>query len=205
MARKIDLSALRKKAVQDVREATKLYDNTASLEYWNHAWIAKMTAVEVHAIWERYAETRLVAALNHNPKHFISEEGIVGLAGVSVALARYIVRGGRAYFDVRSTDDLIGKANKWLGNTANPFASLTLSDRAYIDCLTAIRNCVVHGSETSVTGYKRSIRKVYGLVKAPTDPAEFLHAKDPRASCPAPNKARLHGLVDVIAKVIQKT
>jgi len=59
MARKIDLSALRKKSVQEVREATKLYDASDAFEYWSRAWVAKMTAVEVHAVWERYVETRL--------------------------------------------------------------------------------------------------------------------------------------------------
>jgi hypothetical protein len=32
-----------------------------------------MTAVEIHAAWERYVEVRLVVALNHSPEHFLQE------------------------------------------------------------------------------------------------------------------------------------
>jgi hypothetical protein len=204
MPRKVDLSALRKKAAQDVRDATKLYDSVGALEYWHQAWIAKMTAVEIHAIWERYVETRLVAALNHSPKHFIEEQSIAGLTGISTGLARYIVRGGRNFFDFRSTADLLNKASNWLESAANPFNSLSHTDRSYIDCLAAVRNCVVHGSDASINAYKRSIRTVYGIKAAP-EPAEFLHAKDQRPTSPARYKSRLHGLAEVVAKAIQNT
>jgi hypothetical protein len=203
MARKIDLPALRKKSIKDVRKAMEFYDSAGALEYWFQAWIAKMTAVEVHAIWERYVETRLVAALNHNPKNFLEEQNIIGLTRMSVGLANYIVRGGNRYFDFRSMDDLKGKAKRWLGAT-NPFSSLPAADIAYIDCLATVRNCVVHGSEASVTAYKRSIKSVYGMKKA-SEPTEFLHAKDYRPASPARDKSRLHGLVEVIVKAIQST
>jgi hypothetical protein len=204
MARKIDLPALRKSSAQAAREATALYDRAGALDYWFQAWIAKMSAVEVHAVWERYVETRLVAALNHNPKNFLEEQNIVGLSGISVGLARYIVRGGNRFFDFRSMDDLKGKANRWLGAAANPFNALPAGDLAYIDCLAALRNCVVHGSEASVKAYKRSLKTVYGI-KAASEPAEFLHAKDQRAASPARYKSRLHGLVEVIARSILNT
>jgi hypothetical protein len=204
MPRTIDLAALRKKSAHEVREATELYDKCGAFEYWHQAWIAKMTAVEIHAIWERYVETRLVAALNHHPKHFIHEQNVAGLTRISTGLARYIVRGGRNYFDFRSTDELINKGNQWLGSTLNPFNSLSNTDRAYIDCLTAVRNCVVHGSETSYKAYKRTIRKVYGIKSAP-EPAEFVHAKDHRPTSPARRKSRLHGLAFVVARSIANT
>jgi hypothetical protein len=204
MARKVDLSALRKRATQEVREAMTLYDSAGAFDYWYQAWIAKMTAVEVHAIWERYVETRLVAALNHNPKHFIEQQGIAGLTRISTGLARYIVRGGRPYFDFRSIEDLLGKANHWLGSAANPFNALSPPNRAYIDCLAAIRNCVVHGSDASINAYKRRVRTVYGVVAVP-ETQEFIHAKDYRPTSPARNKSRLHGLAEVVVKAIQTT
>ena len=63
---------------------------------------------------------------------------------------------------------------------------------------------MVHGSESSVSAYKRSIKSVYGMKKA-SDPTEFLHAKDSRRVSPARDKRRLHGLVEVIVKAIEKT
>ena len=107
------------------------------------------------------------------------------------------------YFDFRSMDDLKGKAKRWLGAT-NPFSPLPAADIAYIDCLATVRNCVVHGSEASVSAYKRSIKSVYGMKKA-SEPTEFLHAKDYRPASPPRDKSRLHGLVEVIVKAIQST
>ena len=42
-------------------------------DYWLQRWIAQMTAVEIHAAWERYVEVCLVVALNHSPEHFLQE------------------------------------------------------------------------------------------------------------------------------------
>jgi hypothetical protein len=64
-------------------------------------WVAQMTAVEIHGTWERYVESRLVAALNHSPKHFIKEQNIAGVSGIPTGLAQYIVRGGKRFFDFR--------------------------------------------------------------------------------------------------------
>jgi hypothetical protein len=157
MPKKVDLLALKKKSVQELRWAMGRYDNSENMHYLWRRWIARMTAVEIHAIWERYVEARLVAALNHSPKHFLEQQNIAGVTRISKSFARYIIRGGGRFFDFRSMSDLKGKANRWLG-LANPFNSLTAKDRAFIDCLAAVRNCVVHGSEASVTAYKQSLK-----------------------------------------------
>ena len=167
-------------------------------------WAAQMTAVEIHGTWERYVEGRLVAALNHNPKHFIKEQTIAGVSGIPTGLARYIIRGGKRFFDFRSMGDLINKADHWLGNAANPFNSIDATDRSYIDCLSAIRNCAVHGSEASINAYKRNLRSVYGIKAAP-GPEEFLHAKDFRAASPMRYDSRLSGLAFVVTKSIANT
>src|SRR5712691_9334178 len=144
MPRKADLDARKTKAVQEIISAMKRYDGTSSLDYAMRRWVAQMTAVEIHGTWERYVESRLVAALNHSPKHFIKEQSIGGVSAIPTGLALYIVRGGRRFFDFRSMSDLISKADHWLGKDANPFRSLDAVHRSYIDCLAAIRNHVVH-------------------------------------------------------------
>ena len=161
----------------------KRYDSTDGLDYPMRRWVAQMIAVEIHGTWERYVESRLVAALNHNPKHFIKAQNIAGVSTISTGLALYIVRGGKRFFDFRSMADLINKADHWLGKDGNPFRSLHAVHRSYIDCLAAIRNHVVHGSETSLHAYKQSLNLVYGI-KAASKPDEFLHAKDYRPTKP---------------------
>ena len=163
-----------------------------------------MIAVEIHGIWERYVEKRLVAALNHRPQHFLSEQDIKGVSRVSSGLAYYVIRGGGRFLDFRSMPDLLEKADRWLGQAHNPFRPLTANDRQYIDALAAIRNCVVHGSDAAVATYKRQLRTVYGIRSAP-EPGEFLKAKDNRASSPARKNSRLFGLVTVVIRAIQQT
>jgi hypothetical protein len=202
--RRVNISALKKDATSEIAYAIKRYDSVdGMLDYLVVRWFAQMTAVEIHAIWERYVEDRLIACLNHAPHHFLEEHNIRGVTAISSGLATYIVRGGGRFFDFRSTGDLIGKANKWLG-AANPFSSLPTSDRSYIDCLAAVRNCVVHGSAGSFETYKASIKAVYGITAAP-GPEEFLKAKDMRAGSPARYKGRIHGLAEIIKKAIKST
>jgi hypothetical protein len=160
-----------------------------------------MTAVEAHQTWERYVENRLVAAINHDAKHFLSEQNIKGVKHVSYGLASYIVRGGNRYFDFRSTSDLISRASKWLPPSQNMFKTLAASDRNYIDALAAIRNFIVHGSDAAQTAYKRELRSVYGIHSAP-EPDEFLFALDNRPSSPARYQIRLFGLLAVLERAI---
>jgi hypothetical protein len=163
-----------------------------------------MTAVDIHAVWERYVETRLVAALNHSPQHFLEGQNIASVTRIPPGLARYIVRGGRNFTDFRSTGDLMSKADHLLGKDANPFKSLTTKDRSFIDCLAAIRNHVVHGSDASIAAYRRSLKAVFEIKTAP-GPDEFLNAKDNWTPSPARYKSRLHVLAEVIARTIQNT
>lgn len=205
MAKKINLTALKTKSRDDINYAIQRYERAdkKGLHYLLVWWIAQMTAVEIYTVWERYVEDRLVAALNHAPQHFLKAHNIVGVSRISSGFAAFIVRGGR-YLDFRSTNDLIGKADKWLGKTGNPFRQLSKEQRDYLDCLLAIRNCVTHGSAPSLKAYKRHLKEMYGISSAPV-PDEFLNAKDYRTESPMRNKSRLHGLAKVVKTAIRKT
>ena len=98
----------------------------------------------------------------------------------------------------------MSKADHLLGKDANPFKSLTTKDRSFIDCLAAIRNHVVHGSDASIAAYRRSLKAVFEIKTAP-GPDEFLNAKDNWTPSPARYKSRLHVLAEVIARTIQNT
>jgi hypothetical protein len=205
MPRRISLARIKKRATRELAEATARHKSTTeSLDYLLVRWIAQMTAVEFHAAWERYVEDRLVVALNHNPEHFLEENDIKGVRGVSSGLASYIVRGGGRYFDFRSMSDLLDKTDRWIGKEKNPFRSVPESDRLYLDALAAIRNRVVHQSAASNLTYKRSLKSVYGIKSAPLA-EEFLHAKDYRKSSPARYESRLGGLAAVVRRAIEKT
>ena len=195
MPRTIDLPALKTRSTNAVNHAIARYERAviAQLHYALVRWIAKMTAVEIHAIWERYVEGHLVAALNHNARHFLVENSIVGVSRVSSGLASYVVRGGGRFFDFRSMSDLMQKGDRWLGAAANPFRLLSADDRAYIDALAAIRNCSVHKSDAALHAYRRVLRTQYGIRSAP-EPDEFLNAQDRRGTSPGRYQSRLHGL-----------
>jgi len=163
MARSVNVPALKLRAQEDVSAALQRYADAAPLidpanpnQYNLLRWIAQMTAVEIHAIWERYVEDRLVAALNHNPNHFLLQNNIVGVTRMSRGFARFVVRGGNRFFDFRSLSDLLRKADLWLSKSRNPFRTLTVPhhgyvDRDYIDALSTIRNVIVHGSDAART------------------------------------------------------
>jgi hypothetical protein len=204
MARTIDLKKLKAAAVAEIDRSKKRIDGAiqAKLSYWLLRWMCQMTAVEVHQTWERYVEMRLIAGLNHDPRHFLAAQNIKGAKRVSYGLATYIVRGGNRYFDFRSMGELIDKADKWLAN--NMFRVLPASDRNYIDALSAIRNCVVHKSDAAIRTYRKKLRDVYGIRSAP-QPDEFLYAKDSRAKSPAGYQIRLYGLMAVVRRSVLST
>jgi hypothetical protein len=210
MAKTVNLRSIKKDAAGGVRSAMERYEKILKLEksrklgYWHVWWVASMTSVELHAIWERYAEARLVAALNHAPTHFLKEQDFAGMSGISKKFARYIVREGRPFFDFRSVSELKAKANRCVGISTNPFRALPQVDCSYLDCLSAIRNCVVHGSRASVASYKRQIRGVYGIKAAP-ETGEFLNARDTRTHSPARYESRLHGLALIVKRAIRNT
>jgi hypothetical protein len=206
MARTVDLQALRKRTTASLDASIARYDSAVrgQFHYSMLRWIAKMTAVEIHGAWERYVEQRLVAALNHNPRHFVSQHNIKGVSRVSSGLALYVIRGGGKYFDVRSTAELLEKGDRLLGKSANPFRQLTPQDRSYLDALAAVRNCIVHGSDAALASYKRALRSAYGIKSAP-GPDEFLHARDWRSASPARYQSRLQGLGVVVACAVSDT
>src|SRR5260370_37569 len=144
MPRKADLKTRQKEAISEILAAMRRYDESSGFNYFMRRWIAQMTAVAIHGTWERYVEIRLVTALNHHPKNLIREQNMIGVSAIPVGLARYIVRGGKRFFDFRSMSELINKADHLLGNEANPFRAIDTMNGVYVDCLAAIRNHVVH-------------------------------------------------------------
>jgi hypothetical protein len=201
MPRTIDVPKLKRNSITELAEMRDRVDEgiNAGLNYLLLRWICRMSAVDVHETWERYVETRLVAALNHNPHRFLREQNIKGVKHVSYGLATYIVRGGNRYFDFRSMGELISMADKWLGEGNNIFRKIPANDREYMDALAAIRNCIVHGSDAATVSYKRKLRAVYGIKSAPK-PDEFLYAQGRNRP-----KTRLHGLITVVERSIQDT
>lgn len=206
MPRKIDLKSLKTHSSRCLTRTKKRIDDaiSAGTHYLLIRWMCQMSAVEAHTIWERYVEKRLVAALNHDPRHFIREEEIKGVKHVSSGLADYIIRGGRRFFDFRFTSELIDRSDSFLGKSANPFRKIDSGDRLYIDALASIRNCIVHNSDAAQTAYRRRLKEVYGITSAPA-PDEFLYAKDLRPGSILRYQPRLKGLLTVLSRVIQQT
>jgi hypothetical protein len=205
MARKIDLPRLKRVSTNAIASVLARVDTPPiGADYILVRWMCRMSAVELHGIWERYAEDRLVASLNHNAAHFMLEQDIKGVTNVSVGLAFYVVRGGNRYFDFKSVGDLISKGDHIAGLNNNPFRAIPAHNRNYLDALAAIRNCVVHGSDRAIAAYKGTLRRVYGIRSAP-GPDEFLNAVDNRAASPARYQKRLSGLATVVRNSIDVT
>ena len=154
MARKTDLELLRTNSTQDIDWLTDRFKEFDRIlppdKYHMLRWVAEMSIIELHAIWERFAEERLVIALNHYPSHFISDNSIKGTDKITRGLSNVLVKGNQKYFDFRSMDDLIKRGNNLLGTAHNPFYSLRgTHDKKYLDTMSAIRNYISHRSETS--------------------------------------------------------
>ncbi|WP_316206775.1 MULTISPECIES: hypothetical protein [unclassified Bradyrhizobium] len=100
MPRKIDLTKLKQRAHKEIKSLLDRIQHAedSKFDYLLIRWMSAMTAVELHGIWERYAENRIVAGLNHDSSHFICEEAISGVSHVTVGLASFIVRGGNKIF-----------------------------------------------------------------------------------------------------------
>ena len=207
MARTIDVPGLKTGSIRSLHGASNRlgYIGTAESEHELvfQRWVYAMTAVEIHSIWERYVERRLVAALNHDAGHFIDKEELKGVTRVSAGFAFYIVRSGQKYFDIRSSGELLDKSDKLLGQP-NPFRALTLNVRNYLDAMYAIRNLVVHGSTAAMTAYNREMNSKYG-VRYPPKPGEFLCAIERRAGAPGRGRTRLSGIISVVTDAINQT
>lgn len=169
MPGRVDLRRLKRRSTEFIAVAMNTisvadghnYDQTV------RRWMCQMVAVELHAIWERFAEDRLVTCLNHSPKHFLTAHKVKGIQNVPMGLAIFIVRAGGSFFNFRSTSELISRADHLLGRNNNPFRDITVSDRNYIDALAAIRNCIVHGSDASYSSYTRHLRDLYNIHSTP--------------------------------------
>lgn len=204
MAKTIDLVKLRDNSTDALDTIVdRIDDAAAQLDGMAVRWMCAMGAVETYTIWERYAENRLAAALNHNAKHFLSEFNIRGVKRVSSGLAFYVVRGGR-FFDFRSIANLLDKGDRLLGKTANPFRRIGEDERDYLDALAAIRNKVVHTSDVATLSYKRHLRALYDIRYAP-EPPEFLSALDKRVTSPLRGRRRLDGLILIVKTAIGAT
>jgi hypothetical protein len=204
--RKVDLPKAKNNAIETLRVAfERLQKRETSIAPNVLHWMFAMTAVEVHKVWEQYAEGRLIAALNHDATHFIQTNEITGVTHVAVGLAEYLVRGGGAYFDFKSSGDLIGKTSKRVGKPNNPFTKLTPDQKRYLDALAAFRNYIVHGSEQSTLSYKRHANQAFGVGSPAVDAGEFLFVVDHRKSSPLKGEPRLSVLIHMVKEAIQKT
>jgi hypothetical protein len=204
MARKINLNKLQTESTNGIDELMKRITYAEKKDFKYLRWMHAMTAVELHGIWERYVEDRVVTGLNHDPSFFVDDQGLTGVNNVSKGLAHFVVRGGQKYFNFRSMGELIGRSDRFLGKPNNPFRNIPQSDRQYIDALADIRNRVVHGSNASIAAYKDKLLSVYSIASAP-GPDEFLMSIDHRSTSPAKKKSRLMGFATVVKRSIQST
>jgi hypothetical protein len=205
MSRKIDLAKIAKSSTVEVRRSLRMYRKICfGTDHNVNRWASQFAAVEVHAAWERYSEKRVIAALNHNASVFLNENSVKGVTRISSGLASYIVRGGRNFFDFKSSADLIRIGNRLLGPLNNPFLRLTTQQRQYLDCLNAIRNFIVHRSDAADQSYRKSLRTLYRLRFVP-DPPEFLNTIDKRSDSPARGDRRIVSFVQIVYDAIEQT
>ena len=206
MPGKINLVRLAKSSMRQIDESLETYDEIRQIsDHHPKRWASQFAAVELHAIWERYAEKRLIAALNHYAAHFLEQIDAHGVRRVPSGLASYIVRGGKRFFDFRDSHDLIRIGDRLLSPINNPFRELTDSRKQYINCLGAIRNHIVHGSDAADRTYRESLRgKPYHMKFVPT-PGEFLNALDNRRESAARGAPRVIGIGLVLRDAIELT
>jgi len=206
MSRKTNINTLRSASIRELDGLEKRFSEfemtLSDSQYGLLRWISSMAIVELHSIWERYAENRLIYSLNHHPGKFIEKNGIQGLSAIPKGLSCIIVRGGAKYFDFRSVEDLIRKGNNFL-ETNNPFAQLKGTDeRKYLDTISAIRNYVSHKSRFSQKSYKESLRISFSVKSVP-EPDEFLNAKDNRMGSPAKGRKRIYVLIEIVRSAVK--
>lgn len=167
-------------------------------------FMAEIVAVHLYAGWQRYAEDRLVEALINHPQQFLLQNRISNLKRIPRALAAVLVRGGERYFDFRSTEDLVRKGDRFVGQAANPFRRLPKSLQSELDCLGALRNRIVHYSESARKAYKKRTMEIYGL-KRERYVEGFLTSIDRRSNSRARGKERITGLMEVVRQAVNAT
>lgn len=206
MAKRTNISILRLTAIQELDNLEKRFGEFEKTfldsQYYLLRWVSSMAIVELHSIWERYAENRLIYSLNNHPTVFIEKNGIKGISAIPKGLSCIIVRGSGKYFDFRSVDDLIKKGNNLL-EANNPFRSLKRThERNYLDTISSIRNYVVHKSRSSQKTYKDSLKASFSVKSVP-DPDEFLNAKDNRKNSPLKGKKRINVLISIVKSAVK--
>jgi hypothetical protein len=203
MARRIGLAQHTKQAIGEIARSLRYYKHVSSFDdYSLSRWSSQMVAVDIHAVWERYAEKRLVIALNHNPDFFIKRNHLKGIRKVPAGLASYVVRSGGKFFDFRSMNELTRISKLLIAPEDNPFRVITEEQRSYIECLAAIRNRIAHRSEASEAAYRNQLRSVFSLRFCPETP-EFLNSLDSRRSSPARGRPRIFGIATMVAEAIR--
>jgi len=206
MSGRTNLAALAKSSTQQIHHSLRMYGEIRlTSDHYQNRWASQFAAVELHAIWERYAEKRLIAALNHNAAHFLERNEVKGVKRVSLGLASYIVRGGRKFFDFKDSSDLISMGDRLLSTRYNPFRELTTEQKQYINCLATIRNRIVHRSDAAHESYRKFLQRTLYRMKFVPEPDEFLNAIDRRDESPARGEPRVISFAVVMIEAIELT
>ena len=201
MPRQIDISSIRREATRSIalsEDRFRRFEASAP-RLDDLRWLCCMTLVEFHTAWERFAERRLVAALNQNPSHFLQENSVRGLTRIPAGLAQVLARGGGKFFDFRSCSELIDKSAKLVSAANDPFRGIDASLRNHLDAMSSIRNVVVHASDSSKDAYKKKLRAVFSISSAPSV-GEFLDSIDRRANSPLRGRKRVTMLGHVVSQ-----
>lgn len=167
-------------------------------------WIVRMAVIDLHSVWERFAEDRLAVGLNHHPIYFLERNEVRGISHISKGLAYYLVRGGLRYFDFRSMAELLRKGDDLLSRDLNPFRHILPELRNSLDILAVLRNYVVHGSAASELAYKKTIMKNYRFSATPQI-QDFLGRLDRRPKSRARNRPYIVGFFRVVGSAIDAT
>ncbi len=206
MPGRVNLAALQKSSTQQIHHSLRMYRAIRLIpDHYPNRWASQFAAVELHAIWERYAEKRLIAALNHNAVHFLEQNEAKGVKRVPLGLASYIVRSGRTFFDFKSSSDLINIGDRLLSALGNPFRELTEKQKLYINCLATIRNRIVHRSDAADHSYRKFLRAAPYHMKFVPNPDEFLNAPDKRSDSPARGEPRVVSFALIMIEAIELT
>ena len=122
-------------------------------------FIAAHAAVLLYAQWERYAEERLTETLVSHPNNFLHSHGLTSMKKIPKNLALFLVRDGHDYFAFKSSNHLIEKGDKLIGKDQNPFRRLSTQLKTQLDTLAAVRNHIVHLSDSARRRYKKRVSR----------------------------------------------
>lgn len=206
MPRKTDVSNLRRKTENELNELVNLWHKLCGatpLAIDEKRWIACMILVNLQAIWERFAEKRLVSVINHSPEHFLLQNDVRGIKKIPVGLAYALIRRGGKYFDFRSYSELIDISKKLVGDSINPFPVLKGSIDEYLDTIAVVRNYIVHKSDSAYIAYKKRMKDKYSMYY-PSGPGEFLLSIDYKEDSLKKNESRIYGFFEAVKKAVSQ-